>query len=57
MSPKSTLSEAFQEMHQVFLEVISDNMVSLVQSGYYGAIYISEITTNLFYDIMFISEA
>ena len=57
MSPKSTPFEAFEEIHQVVLDSISDNMASLVQPGKYGAINKSDTTTNLFYVVMFISEA
>ena len=38
-----------------FFNGISDNMASLVESGKYGAINITNTTTNLFYAIMFIS--
>ena len=48
MSPKSTPFEAFEEIHQVVLDSISDNMVSLVQSGNYVAIDTDDITTNRF---------
>ena len=41
----------------MILDEISDNTASLVQSGKYGVINTSEITTNLFYVIQFISEA
>ena len=38
LSQKSTLSETFDEIHQVIIYGISDNMASLVESGKYGAI-------------------
>ena len=38
ITPKFTTFEAFDEIHQVFLDGISDNMPSLVQSVMYGAI-------------------
>ena len=57
ITPKSRPLEAFDEIHKVFLEGISDNMVSLVQSGNYGFINTAETTENVFYVIQFISEA
>ena len=48
---------AFDEIHQVVIEVISDNMASLVQSDKYVAINTSETTTNGYYAIKLISEA
>ena len=57
MSQKSTPSEAVDEIHQVFLDVISDNMAMLIESGKYGAINTNDTTTNGFYVIMFTSEA
>ena len=56
-SQKSTPSDTFDETHQVVLDVISDNMASLVESGKYGAINITDTETNQFYVIMFTSEA
>ena len=56
MSPKSTPFEAFEEIHQVVLDIISDNMDSLVQYGRDGSINTAETTKNRFYVIMFISE-
>ena len=38
LTPKSTPFEAFDDIHKVFLDRISENMASLVQSGMYGAI-------------------
>ena len=52
-SQKSTPSDAFDEMHQVVLDGISDNMDSLVESGKYGAINTTNTTNNVFYVIMF----
>ena len=57
ITPKSTHFEAFDEIHQVFFDSISDDMASLVQSGKYGLINTSDTTTNLFCVIQFISEA
>ena len=53
MSSKSTSSDTFDENHQVFLDGISDNMASLVESGKYGAINTTNTSTNGFYVIMF----
>ena len=57
LTPKSIPSEAFDEIHQVVLDGISENMASLIQSRMYGAINTDETTTNGFYVIQFISEA
>ena len=57
ITPKAIPSEAFDDIHQVVLDGISDNMDSLVQSGMYGAINTYETTTNGFYVIKLISEA
>ena len=38
LTPKSTPFEAFDDIHKVVLDGISNNMASLVQSGMYGAI-------------------
>ena len=57
MSQKSNPFDAFDEIHQVVIDGISDNMTALVQYGKYGAINTSETSTNLFYVIMFTSEA
>ena len=38
LSSKSTSSDTFDEIQQVVLDGMSDNMVSLVESGIYGAI-------------------
>ena len=57
ITPKSTAFENFDEIYQVDLDVISDNMASLVQSGKYGVINTDETTTNGFNVIQFISEA
>ena len=53
MSQKSTPYDAFDEINQVFIDGISDNMASLVQSGKYGAINTTGTATNVFYVIMF----
>ena len=57
MSPKSTPFDAFQEIHKVVLDRISDNMASLVQYGKYGSINKSDTTKNGYHVINFISEA
>ena len=57
MSQKSTPSDAFDEVHQVVLDGISDNTASLVESGKYGSINTTDRTTNGFYVIMFTSGA
>ena len=57
MSQKSTSSDTFDEINQVVLDEINDNMSSLVESGKYGAINITETSTNGFYVIMFTSGA
>ena len=57
MSHKSTPSDTFDEIHQVVLDIISDNMASLAESGKYVAINKTDTTTNVFYVIMFPSEA
>ena len=57
LSPKSTSSETFDEIHQIVLDGISDNMASLVESGKYGAINTIDTSTNGFYVIMFTSGA
>ena len=57
LSQKSTISYAFDEIHQVILDGISYNMASLVESGKYGAINTTDTTTNVFYVIMFTPEA
>ena len=57
LTPKSTPFEAFDEVHKVVLDKISENMASLVQPGMYGAIHTDDNTKNGFYVIQFISEA
>ena len=57
LSQKSTPSDAFDEIHQVILDEISNNMDLLVESGKYGAINITDKKPNGFYVIMFTSEA
>ena len=56
MSHKSTPYEAFDKIHQVILDGISDNMASLFEAGKYCAMNTTERTTNGFYVIMFTSE-
>ena len=50
-------SRSFEEIHQVVLDVISDNMDSLVQSGKQDAINTADTSTHGYYVIIFISEA
>ena len=57
MSHKATKSEAFEEIHQVFIDRISDNMASLVQHGNYGSINTTDKSTMGYYVIKFVSEA
>ena len=57
LTPKSTPFKAFDEIHKVVLDVISENMASLFHSVMYSAINMDENTPNGFYVIMFISEA
>ena len=57
LSQKSTPSDTFDEIHMVVLDVISDNMASLVESGKYSAINTTDTTNNEFCVIMFTSEA
>ena len=57
MSQKSTLSDTFYEIHQVFLDGIINNMASLVESGKYGAINTTYTSTNGFNVIMLQSES
>ena len=53
LTQKSTPFEAFDEIHQVVLDGISENMASLVQSGMYGAINTDDTIANGFYVIQF----
>ena len=55
-SQKATTSEAFEEVHQVVLDGISDNIASLVQSGKYGAMNTTYKYTMVYYVIKFVSE-
>ena len=50
-------SEAFEEIHQVILDGIIDNMVSLVQYDNCGAINRIYYTTMGYYVMTFVSEA
>ena len=45
------------EINNVVIDVISENMTSLVQSVMHGAINTYDTTTNGFYVIQFISDA
>ena len=57
LSHKSTPYDAFDEIHQVVTDRISDNMALLVESGKYGAINTTDTTTKIFYAIMLTPEA
>ena len=57
MSQKSTTFDAFDEINQVVLDVIRENVASLVESGKYEAINKIDTTSNGFYVIMFTLEA
>ena len=57
LTPKYTPLGAFDEIHKVVMDRISENMASLVQSGMYGAINKDYTTTNGLYVIQFLSEA
>ena len=57
LSQKSTPFDSFYEIQQVFLDVISENMASLVHCGKYGSINTTDTSTNGFYVIMFTLEA
>ena len=57
ITPKSTPFGAFDEIHKVVLDRISENMASLVQSGMYAAINTSYKKTNGLYVLKSISEA
>ena len=57
LTPKSIHSESFDKIHQVVLDVISENMASLVQSGMYGAINTDYTTTNGVYVIQLLPDA
>ena len=48
LSQKSTLSDTFDAIHQVVLDVISDHMALLVESDKYGAINTTDTSTNGF---------
>ena len=56
-SHKSTPYDVFDEIHQVVLDGISNNVALLVESGKYGAINTTGTKTNVFFVIMFASEA
>ena len=57
VSQKLTSSDTLDEIHQVVLDVISDNMASLFESGTYGAINTTDTSTNGLYVIIFTSGA
>ena len=55
-SHKSTTSEAFEYIQQVFLDRISENMTLLVQYGKYGATNTTYSTTMGYFVINFVSK-
>ena len=57
LSHKITTSEAFEDIHQVVLDGISENAASLVQYGNYGAINTTDTMRMGYYEIEFVSEA
>ena len=56
LSHKTTSSEEIDKIHQVVIDVISENMVALVQTDKYGAIHATDTTTMGYYVIKLISE-
>ena len=56
LTPISTPFEAFDEIHKIVLDRLSENEDPLFQSGMYGAINTYDITTNAFFIIQFLSE-
>ena len=54
---KNTLSEYFYRIHNVAIDGISDNMVSLVQTGKYGAINAAYPTTMVYYVVKYVYES
>ena len=54
---KTTSSEDFYAVHKVVIDDISDNLVSLVQLGKYGAINASDPNTMGYYVINYLSES
>ena len=57
LSHKAKTSEVFEEIHQVVLDGISENMVSLVQYSKYGDMNATDASTMRYYVIKFFSEA
>ena len=51
ITPKPITFEAFDGIHKVVLDRISENMASLVQPGIYGAINTDEKKKILYYPI------
>ena len=54
---KNTTTEEFDEINQVFLEDINDNMVSMVQSGKYGATNTTNTTKMGYFVIKYVLDA
>ena len=57
LSQKPTPYDTFDSIQQVVLYGIRDDMASLVEPGKYGAINTTDTAKNVFYVIMFTSEA
>ena len=57
LSQKATKIEAFEYIHQVFHDYISDNMDSLAQSSKYFSVNTAYTSTMRYYVINFVSEA
>ena len=57
MSYKATTNQHFEDIDQFLLDGISDNMVSLVQSGNYCYINTTDTSKMRSYVIKFVSEA
>ena len=55
LKPKSLTFEAFDEIHQVVLDGLSEHRDSLFSSGIYGAINTNDTTGNGLYGIQLIS--
>ena len=53
---KGTLSEDIDNIHNIILDIISENMDSLVYTGIYGAINITDIETMEYYVIRYVSD-
>ena len=56
LSHKETSSEEIDKVHQVVLDVISENMATLLQKGQYVAINTTDTSTMIYYVVKFMSE-